>query len=74
MAIILALDVPLGSALSAWADCKSDCRDQYESNTESCKSTYEDPEDSEYLQKCIDSAQDQYDSCLGECEDENETV
>jgi hypothetical protein len=68
MAIFLAFYGPFGSMLCAWAGCKSDCKDQYESEVESCKSSYDDPEDSDDLRMCIDNAKDVYDSCVEECE------
>ena len=74
VALMFAFCVPFQSTLSAWAGCKSDCLKQYESEVESCKSNNDDPEDSDTLGTCIDKALDQYNSCVDECEDENETV
>ena len=58
----------------AWADCKSDCKDQFNSEIKSCNPLNDDPEDSDMLKMCIDSAKDEYDSCIAECEDEYETT
>lgn len=63
MALLLAF-VPA----QVWAGCKSDCRDQYESEVDSCRLLHDDPEDSDMLRICIDSAKDEYDSCIDECE------
>ena len=57
----------LGMVLSARTACKSDCRDQYESQVEACNSTYDDPQDSEDLRTCIDNSKNDYDSCIEGC-------
>jgi hypothetical protein len=66
--IVLAFYAPFGNTLSAKADCKSKCRDQYESRVKSCTSFYADPEYSDSLEICIDRAKDEYDDCIEECE------
>ena len=73
MAIFLLSCIPYGTLLSVWADCKPDCRDQYDSSVASCNSFYDDPEDPDSLEICVDNAKDDYDKCLEECEDDNET-
>lgn len=50
-----------------WAGCKSDCRDEYDSEVESCKLMYDDPDDSDDLRMCIENAKDDYDSCKDDC-------
>jgi len=62
--------VIFGYNLRSIADCKSDCRETYESEVESCKDTYDDPDDAGMLQTCIDDATSQYQSCIDECENE----
>jgi hypothetical protein len=52
----------------AVAGCKSDCRDEYESEVDSCKMLYDDPDDADMLQMCIDNAKSEYESCIDECE------
>jgi hypothetical protein len=52
-----------------WADCKSDCQSEYESEITSCKTQYSDPEDADDLQMCLDDAKSEYASCNNECED-----
>ena len=52
---------------NVWADCKSDCRDEYDSAIETCKSQYDKLDDSDTLIGCIDDAKDGYESCLEEC-------
>ena len=64
LAVILLLYLP-----NAWADCKSDCRDEYESAIKSCKEQYDDPDEADELQNCLDSANGDYGSCIDECED-----
>lgn len=57
-----------GSLAMVWAGCKSDCRDEYDSEIESCKSQYDDPEDADELRQCIQNAKDEYESCIDECD------
>lgn len=66
--IVLAFYVPFAITSFAWAGCKSDCQDEYQSEVESCKSTYEAPDESDDLRMCIDNAKDEYNSCIEECE------
>ena len=73
MTIFLLSFVSVGVPFPVWADCKSDCRGQYDSGVKSCNSFYGDPEDSDSLEICIDNAKDEYDKCLEECGNENET-
>jgi hypothetical protein len=60
MAILFAFYGSFGSALFASAGCKSDCKDQYQSEVESCNSNYDDPEDADDLKMCIDDAKDEH--------------
>lgn len=53
---------------NALAGCKSDCRDEYTSEIESCKLLYDDPDDADMLRSCIDDARDVYESCIEECD------
>ena len=53
---------------SASCGCVSDCRDEYESEVESCMRLHDDPDDSYMLTSCIESAKDEFDSCKDECE------
>ena len=52
----------------AWADCKSDCQNDYQSEVNSCKAQFSDPDDAEDLTTCMDDARREYESCLEECE------
>ena len=52
---------------NVWAGCKSDCRDEYDSAIESCKSQYDEPDDADTLMSCIDDAKDEYESCIEGC-------
>jgi hypothetical protein len=61
--------VVLLCAPNAWADCKSDCQNEYESEVDSCKALHDDPDDADMLKMCIDSAKSGYESCIDECED-----
>ena len=58
---------------NAWADCKSDCQDEYQSEVNSCKTQYDDPDDADQLQMCLDDARSEYESCIAECEDSTQT-
>jgi hypothetical protein len=64
-----ALPLVLLAASSAlvWAGCISDCKDNYDSEVESCKLMYDDPDEAEDLQQCIQNAKDEYQSCVEEC-------
>ena len=64
LAVVLLLYLP-----NARADCRSECQDEYESEIKSCKDLYDNPEDADELQTCIDSANGDYSSCIDECED-----
>ena len=61
--------VVLLCASSGWAGCKSDCKDDYESEVNSCKTQNDDPDDADELQMCLDNAKIEYESCINECED-----
>ncbi len=52
----------------SFAGCKSDCRDEYESEIDSCKLLHDDPEDADSLRSCIETAKDDYDRCIKECD------
>ena len=68
LAAVLLLYLP-----NAWADCKSDCQNEYESEIKSCKEQNADPEDAEELPSCIESANEALGSCIDECEDSTES-
>lgn len=53
---------------SVMAGCKSDCKDEYESEIDSCKMMYDDPLDSDDLSMCIDDAKSTYGTCAEECD------
>jgi hypothetical protein len=67
--LILFAVLILSAATLVWAGCKTDCKDEYESAVESCKSLYDDADDSDMLSHCIQTAKDDYESCIEECED-----
>ena len=48
--------------------CKTDCRDEYESERDSCMLLYDDPDDADDLQMCLQEAKSTYDDCVEECE------
>jgi outer membrane murein-binding lipoprotein Lpp len=64
--ILHAILLTMSSAM-IWAGCISDCKDDYDSQVESCKSQYDEPEDADDLQQCIQNAKDEYQSCIDEC-------
>jgi len=51
------LALPLASLLASsvlvWAGCISDCKDDYDSAVKSCKLMYDEPDDADELQQCI---------------------
>jgi len=57
------------SSAMIWAGCKSDCRDEYDGAIAHCKLMYEDPDHADDLQRCIQSAKDDYESCIEDCRD-----
>jgi len=59
----------LGLVLSfpAPAGCISDCRDEYDSELSNCRIMYDDPDDADDLQLCVDNAKAQYQDCIEEC-------
>ncbi len=63
-----------GFNLRSTAGCKSDCREEYESEVESCQEMYDDPGDAETLKVCIDEAESEYKSCIDECENWDQGV
>lgn len=65
IAVSLAVVFPVALV---WAGCKTDCREEYESEVESCKLLHDGPDDFDDLQMCIQSAKDDYDSCIEECD------
>jgi hypothetical protein len=54
---------------NAWAGCKADCQDDYQSEVESCKANNDDPDDADDLKICLDNAKGEYEACVNECED-----
>ena len=65
----LGLTLTLGLLLfrPALAGCISDCRDEYDSQVEECRSLYDEPDDADDLRQCIENAKDEYDDCSEEC-------
>jgi len=55
------------SLAMVWAGCVSDCKDDYDSAVQSCRSTYDDPDDADVLQQCLQNAKYEYESCIEEC-------
>lgn len=53
--------------MPALAGCITNCRDEYDSEVDSCRSQYDDPDDADDLRQCIDNAKDEYDDCVHEC-------
>ena len=58
----------LANVAASSGGCVSDCRDNYEAEVENCKLLYDDPDDADSLQMCIDEARHQYDDCVDECQ------
>jgi len=49
------------------AGCVSDCKDEFDSEIQSCKLIWDDPDDSYMLESCIDNAKSSYQWCIDEC-------
>ena len=67
-AIALIIATSMFIAATAYAGCKSDCRDEYESDVRLCHLLHDDPDDSGSLTSCIESAKSDYDSCVDDCD------
>lgn len=50
------------------AGCKSNCRETYVSEIESCRMQVDDP-DPDALSLCVAHAKDDYEACMDECEE-----
>jgi hypothetical protein len=55
-------------AQPSYAGCKTDCLDTYQSAKEDCNNLYDEPDEADDLQMCIDDAKTAYDDCVEECE------
>ena len=53
----------------AWAGCRSDCQEDYNSEVNSCREQFNDPDDADDLKVCLDNALSEYNTCFNECED-----
>ena len=56
------------SAAMIWAGCKSDCRDEYQSEIESCHLLHDDPDEAEDLQICLRDAKLEHEECVEQCD------
>jgi len=65
----LSLILLIASSLLGGAGCVSDCKDDYESAVAHCKLMYDDPDDADELEQCIQSAKNDYAFCIDECKD-----
>ena len=72
--LISFLVVILIYAGNAWPDCPSDCQRDYQSEINSCRAQYTDPDDADDLMVCMDDAKREYESCLAECETESNST
>jgi uncharacterized membrane protein len=66
--VLVFMLICFGFSIQSIADCKSDCEEEYASAVESCKTLYDDPDDANELQTCMENAKSEYDSCIDECE------
>ena len=64
--------INFGSSLGSMACRKSDCRDEYASEVESCKDRHDDPDDAGMLNMCLDNARREYESRIDECENQGQ--
>lgn len=65
--IAAAFGLALLAPSPATAGCVSACRDDYDSEVDSCRSDHDDPDEADDLRMCIDNAKDTYDECIHEC-------
>jgi len=72
--MILGFSIDAQSAVSARADCRSECENQYESNIQMCSSLLNRGAKPDALEVCMINAERVYDTCLDECEDRNEAA
>jgi hypothetical protein len=68
MRLLILAVVILISVSPSWAGCKSDCKDDYQLEVESCRAGYNDPEAADELQICLDNAKSDYESCINDCD------
>jgi len=50
------------------AGCASDCRDDFDSEVQSCNVSWDDPDEADDLSSCIDDAHSGYEDCIEECQ------
>jgi len=65
--LALVLAAAFAQPRTASPGCVSDCRDDFDSEVDNCKLLYDDPEDSDDLESCIDNARSEYEDCVHEC-------
>lgn len=53
--------------LPARAGCVADCRDEFDSAVQHCKLMWDDPDESDDLEMCLQDAKSQYQDCIEEC-------
>jgi hypothetical protein len=66
---VLPLMLLTASAALIWAGCVSNCKDDYDSAVAHCKLLYDAPDDADDLERCIQSARYDYESCIEDCKD-----
>jgi len=71
IAALVLLLMTFGFGPRLMASCESDCQEGYNSETLSCEEQFNDPDDADQLKDCMDSAKNEYDSCLVECQDQD---
>jgi len=66
--IILLIALYTASAAMLWAGCKSDCKEKYQSEVDSCHLLHDEPDEADDLRMCLQDAKEQYDNCIEECD------
>jgi hypothetical protein len=66
LAMVVCFFVP-----QVWADCKADCQNDYQSEVESCKKLFDEPDDADELAACMDTAKNDYEACIKDCEEDS---
>lgn len=57
------------STVAIRGGCKSDCRDEFDSQVDSCKLLHDGHEEADDLMLCIQEAKDEFDDCIQECDE-----
>ncbi len=68
LVVLVSVFTIFGFSFRLITGCKSDCQEGIQSEIECCNDQYDDPDDADKLQTCLDDAKREYQSCIDECE------